>query len=573
MADDIIGQIDNPDGFVQSRYLRVAIAFNHFIKEDNINAMLCLLNKEPKPFDNQLNSTVLEYIFEELIHLHKAQDKFISLDEEGQSSYHVTNSYRIINSADFENKKEDFTQHLQNGQKLFLISMYQTMGAGQNLQYLSPDVSQLIDVRSEELETYNTNKTDINAIYLDKPTHLIQLVNKKLNEEGFIRYLFQLEFLLEAGRISLSTLNSEVTRAFKNLMASINSNDIPNKSNGSLYDDHNIKQHYSKYIIQAIGRICRTNLKAKHIFILADEKLKKEISNYDVDNNVVLREFKALVDSCSNKENLDGDNHLALENKAVIANGRALAHIRKFIQSQFSWREKEIIEWQQLRELCLLFPTMTEERAKTLVRVLDVYVELPEAANSYSYNQSNDFQKIEVAFNDEMNFSVSARSARLEQLMSIPVVKAHFESKNYATTFQRGRYILTPVVFHNIYKGALGEEIGKFVFEEHLKIGLEEMPREHYERFDFKVEKKDIYIDFKHWQEYTSFDEQTTKEKIIQKLDAMNGSKVIVVNILASNDYRPVETLDGRIIEIANLFDVGNKAFNEAAVEKIFQNI
>ena len=573
MADDIIGQIDNPDGYAQSRYLRIATAFNYFIKEDGINAMLCLLNKEPKPFDSQLNSTTLERIFDELIFLHKAQNKFLSLDDDSQSSYNVANSYRIINSADFENKKEDFTNQLQNGQKLFLISMYQTMGAGQNLQYLSPDVSQLIDIRSEELETFNTTKTDINAIYLDKPTHLIQLVNKKLDEEGFIKYLFQLEFLLEAGRISLRTLNLEVTRAFRNLMASINSNDIPNKSNGALYNDYNIRQHYSKYIIQAIGRICRTNLKAKHIYILADEKLKKEICSYDVNNNIVLREFKALVDSCRDNKHQDNDMYQALVNKAIIANGRALDHIRKFIRPQFAWRKKDIIEWQQLRELCLRFPTMTEERAKSLVRVLDIYVELPEVANTYTYNQSNDFQKIDVSFNNDKDFSVSAYSARLEQLMLIPNVKAHFESNSYATDFNNGKYILTPVVFHNIYKGALGEEIGKFILEERLKIKLEELSKEHYERFDFKVKDKNVYIDFKHWQEYTSFDASTTKEKILKKLDGMNGDRIIVINILAVSDYQPIETLDGRIIEIANLFDVERKDFNQDAIEKIMRNV
>lgn len=573
MAGEIIGRIDNSDGYVQSRYLRIATAFNRFIKESSINAMLCLLNKEPKSYDNQLNSNTLEYIFDELIHLHNAKNDFTLLNDDGESTYSVEHSYRIINSADFDTKKENFTSYLENGQKLFLISMYQTMGAGQNLQYTSPDASKLVDIRSQELDNFNQTKTDINAIYLDKPTHLIQLINKKLTEEGFIRYLFQLEFLLEAGRISLKTLNLEVTRAFQNLMASINSKDIPIKSNGELYNDYNIKQHYAKFIIQAIGRICRTNLKAKNIYILADEKLKKEICSYDVDNNIVLREFRALVNSCCENKTEDKDNYQKHINKAIIANGRALAHIRKFIHRQFAWREKEIIEWKQLRELCLRYPTMTQERAKDLVRVLDVYVELSDTGNAYSYHQSSDFHKINIAFENSLDFKVSSQSARLEKLMEIPGVKEHFESKSYATYFAHGKYMLTPVIFHNIYKGALGEVVGRYIFEKHLNIQLEELPKEYFERFDFKVKNKDIYVDFKHWQEYTSFDASTTKEKIVEKLDELNGSKVIIINILAESDYHPIASSDGRIIEIANLYDVQKKTFNDGALTKIIQNV
>ena len=177
--------------------------------------MLCLLNKEPKKWDDQLRSTTLEEIFDILIEKRDAKERFTQIeDDSDELLYSVKNSYRIINSADFDSKKEDFTNRLQDGQKLFLISMYQTVGAGQNLQYVSPNTEELVDVRSSELPKYNLDKTDINAIYLDKPTHLIQLINKKLDEEGFIRYLFQLEFLLEAGRISMATLKSEVTRGY-----------------------------------------------------------------------------------------------------------------------------------------------------------------------------------------------------------------------------------------------------------------------------------------------------------------------------------------------------------------------
>src|SRR5690606_24052789 len=117
---------------------------------------------------------------------------------------------------------------LENGKKVFIISMYQTMGAGQNLQFISPNPDKLINVKDENSENWNIqNETDINAIYLDKPTHIIQKIDLNLNEEGFIKYLFQLEFLAQVGLISVRQLNHQITIAFKHLLASFNTTTKP----------------------------------------------------------------------------------------------------------------------------------------------------------------------------------------------------------------------------------------------------------------------------------------------------------------------------------------------------------
>lgn len=571
LAHHILGKIDNQNPFIQNRYLRIGQAFDKFLFHKDINAMLCLLNKEPKKWDDKLRSTTLEEIFDILIDKHNVKECFSqSVDDSEELTYNVKNSYRIINSADFDDKKEDFTVRLQRGQKLFLISMYQTVGAGQNLQYIAPDTTKLVDVRSGKLPKFNLDKTDINAIYLDKPTHLIQLINKQLDEEGFIRYLFQLEFLLEAGRISMKTLKSEVTRAFENLMASLNSNGIPKRSKATLYDDYNIKQHYSKYIIQAIGRICRTNLKAKNIYILADDALKDHIASFDIENNVVLKEFEALVSSCQKSvETIQTDD--VFVNKAIMANRKTLSRILRFIRRDWEWRDKDILEWQQLRELCLIYPTMTKQRSKDLIRVLDVYVELPSFGNSYSYEQENDFQSIKIDFENNLPSKVSEASARLQSMLTIPGLKAHFEAKQYATQFNIGSFMLSPVLFHNIYKGALGEEAGRYIFENELNIPLEELPKEHFELFDFKIKGTKIYVDFKHWQESTEFDAAKVQSTILNKLEKVEGSKALIVNVLSANNYRTICGVDGRIVEIGNLFDEEQKTYNAQAIHKILE--
>lgn len=288
LADEILGQLadNNPNitEYLYHRYLKIGFAFKEFLLKNDITGFLCLLNKEPKWNDKNLNLRILEKIFSYLIEeTTQTQQHFVSQTSQDSEEYRVKNAYRVINSADFETKKESFISILEKGQKLFIISMYQTMGAGQNLQFISPEPESMIQVQDAKLYNWNTEKkTDFNAIYLDKPTHIIQQINKDLNEEGFIKYLFQLEFLAESGRISIKQLNHQVTIAFKHLLASFNTTtELEKPHNGFLYKDENIKQHFAKYIIQAIGRICRTNLKSKNIYIYADQQLDEYICEFE----------------------------------------------------------------------------------------------------------------------------------------------------------------------------------------------------------------------------------------------------------------------------------------------------
>lgn len=51
------------------------------------------------------------------------------------SGFRVNDNVVLLNGDEFDEKKNDLSQKLQKGKKLFVISVYQTIGAGQNLQY------------------------------------------------------------------------------------------------------------------------------------------------------------------------------------------------------------------------------------------------------------------------------------------------------------------------------------------------------------------------------------------------------------------------------------------------------
>lgn len=581
LALDIIGKLKannaNITEYHFNRYLKIGYCFKQFLLKNDIKGFLCLLNKEPKYNDKDLNLNLLNEIFEILIEETTQTTDLFSFDKE---KFKVQNAYEIINSNDFENKKQTFITKLEKGKKVFIISMYQTMGAGQNLQFISPNPKNLVNVRDEKLPNWNTkNKTDINAIYLDKPTHIIQQISLNLNEEGFIKYLFQLEFLVQVGLISINQLNHQVTIAFKHLLASFNTTNKPESpNNGFLYKDYNIKQHFAKYIIQAIGRICRTNLKSSNIYIFADAELDKLICDFDIENNLVLNEFKSLVLSSREKISQEKNTDSKFKTLANSTNRKVHSEIRKYITPDWAWTDKRKIEWEKLRKMCLQFPTISIDEVKkhNLSRILDLYVELPTPNDKYYFSikekdEINDYQDVEVDFKNNIGQVISAESARLNELIEINGVKQLFDENNWTANFNSNDYILSPVLFNNIYKGALGEQIGKFIFEKHFNTKLEELPTENYELFDFKIKDSKTYIDFKHWKENTQIAFKEQEEKIREKLATLNGEKVYIINILATENRKMIKSSDGKIVEIPFLWNSQTKTLNDSIIKELKQ--
>ena len=101
-------------------------------------------------------------------------------------------------------------------EKLFVISVYQTIGAGQNLQYPIPEylIGRTVKINDRSLK----NEKDFDAICLDKPTNLIVPLGDNLEEKEFVKYLFQMEFLQENSEISSYDTVINIKKAFKTYM-------------------------------------------------------------------------------------------------------------------------------------------------------------------------------------------------------------------------------------------------------------------------------------------------------------------------------------------------------------------
>ena len=524
---------------IGKRYFRIAVAFKRFLEEKEILSFLCILTKHPREGDRDLNIDVLRDLFE-------------LVAQEVDCLFNVKEQVEQLKAADYDDKKDEILQRLGKGQKLFVISTYQTLGAGQNLQYTIPKNLKGKLVKTGRRES---DQKDFDAIYLDKPTNLLVNLNdtsQPFDEENLMRRLFQVECLQEAGDLSSDAARDEIKATFTRYAP-----EGKNDSQGTdLYQCPSVKRHATLKVIQAVGRICRTCNKSPNVWVFADSGLAGRVDpslvKHGLYNTEVTELFKTL-------------EPLTLppvptppENKAITASRRASEFIRKQLGSQ--WNRHSIEQWQEIRRSVLTFPTMTREEAKRN-RFADLYVTLPSQDTPLYYTQQEDYTHVQVFFTKPAVADVQQvceKAARLDKLMSYPDLRQWFKAQGFATTFGAGKMVMSPPLFNNIYKGALGEVCGKWFFDRLADVKLEEITDDAaFEVFDFKVAGKAVYVDFKNWAAATDFEEAEMLKKIQDKAGRIGARGVVVANIFhAQGDTKRIyeDPLDGvRLLRVPAL--------------------
>lgn len=153
----------------------------------------------------------------------------------------------------------------------------------------------------------------------------------------------------------------------------------------------------------------------------------------------------------------------------------------------------------------------------------------------------------------EHSLKVSEEGTKLRKLLQIPGARELFERNGWATSFQTNDYIMTPPLWNNIYKGALGEVVGKFLLEKHLHVTVKEIENpDIFEMFDYEIEGSSVYVDFKNWQEGTTEDKNTVIKKIAGKAAKCGCKCVVVANIYAEGNW-DISEVDMENIHIVSL--------------------
>ena len=550
--------------YYANKYMRLAYVVRLFANQKDQQTLLYLGKALPKDSDGStLKKNVLDYII-----------KMVNEDA-GLKGLHMIKS-ATLTSSNFDEIKKQICERLKNGEKLIIFSSYQTVGAGQNLQYPVNESYRDNIVSLPHSYNYEKEERDIDSIYLDDITYLTENINdvKHFDLKRNMYHLMQVMECFGNYEISVETKRELIKAGFNSLQ------NIHPKCNVSLNDAQSIKLHVTRDVIQAVGRMGRTCLRNKHISIYIYEKVLRQL-----DYNTLMAEFnseevKAIGKKLKTKEvTLSVDNQLQLallraNTISIQVSGKILSTVKRSFKGE--WSENDMRLWKELRELVLKHPTANEEDlSDDDLRAYYINGLQPLSKYLFSVN-NNSYRNIHVWFEDEDSFRKSKQiikddngrlvvhkcsedDARLQILLNIKGIREMFQKRGYAEHFQTKKYIMSPALYTNIYKGALGEVCGRYIIENSTSLRLEEIQNgNQFEYFDYRIEGyPNVYIDFKHWKISSApyNDKDAIMREIRRKMDKIGAQRVYIIGILKDSESIANVSADERIITIPYLVD------------------
>ncbi len=538
------------DTYKEVRYYKAVLAFKQFL-DNKIQSYLALFSKSLTITDNDFN---LKTLFE--LYKYLAIEKNIDSPE---------NMCIVLDSDNFDEKKKELIEDLNNGKRRFIISTYATIGAGQNLQYKIPkgrkdDVIKLNNYRA------NSDDMDIDGIYLDKPTALVNQL--KGDEETAINRAFQMEYLCQMNAISPKTKITEIGLSYNSICKD---QDKIQQSYFNFSNLRDVKVYATKTIVQAMGRKCRTNNRGRKIYIMADSELKDLLDKKTLfdEGRMFNQEMIILAKHFSYSKDTQENTYTEIAKKdAIISNKRIQNLLTRCFN--YTWNETDIQLWQNMREYALKHPTLPKKEWENSP-FRNHYITLGNPVCQYYYTQTGDYDSIhELSQNNfkDANF-VSAEDANLTKILGeFKKLKDFFISQGYATEFTKNDYIMAPPFYQNIYKGAIGEAVGKEIFK-YYNIPLEELKKEEYEMFDYKVCNKPIYVDFKYWKESSRFSAKEYHNKIKEKATKCKEIETVIIANVRDTGYNLINETRLGSINIIELSLIVNSGLSKEAAEKI----
>lgn len=605
-ADDLyskLGITEEGQSFAEVRYVRAAQAIEAFLSHDDIQSMIGFFSAHVRnSTDGKFTAGKMNYVIEKLAKKHKIAVgvKWYGSEEEilnrkaGEPAAYIMQ----INGTNYAEMKDRILDRLSGkadgcngkGQKILIITAYQTLGAGQNLQYDVPD--DLADKRvwiRKALPDYDmvSKEKDFDAIYLDDPTNIGPQIEygKKATLDN---YLFYAEYLDATSQITLNEKHFEIKNAFRQCYTP-NMDRQPN--------------HFKKcfaYILakaqvvnQAVGRMSRTGWKMPNVYLFMDSELvnggtfalpKEYYGSY------LSYEFETLYETVHTMKSIEArdDEEEMILDDCLRTSHNFLGYLDDLRFAVYGGDTEAIAKWQELRDFVLHNPTCPK-RMEGLSKVQNTihrygYIAPPNKADCYWFTLKFDFDQngtdgLEIRFDgppaqlqrtdlEKVWYSASPETAKLSMMCQIGYVREYLEEQNIPLKFQANDKLMSPPLFRNIYMGGLGEIVGKRMID-HLtdgRIDLSDMPFRYYEKFDFAI-KDGVYVDFKDWNESNYYDEKKTERTIkfiSEKLEACEGTRVYVINIVTDGGrrYEPYHTYklaNGKeIVTVPYLYEVRN---------------
>ena len=525
-------QADRDPYYDVKRIVKAMKAVKDFIAAKEARVLLVMTNRNVAEYGeyNIFSKDILDSIIKVLCEEARGTDDI----REPKAHY--------LNSAEFLSQKEDYKRDVQCGEKVILFSSYNTAGTGQNLQYEIDD-----------------REVDIDSLYLELPTNILVNVAKLKEESSLIKLIYQYETLKTCGEITKNTAFSNIKSAFRRLMSL-------NKTEGFdyyAYASESVNNHIIKILIQAVGRICRkpdSNID-KNIYV--DEEIfnKVDFSIAFKNGRMLNPEFRRIAEQNQVKELKEIHRNL---NQATERNARVKTRIENMLSAnRVSWSEGDVEQWNFMRDFVLRHPTISQEELAEAIKahysIKDFYLEARdgETIDHYLYvEDEREAKQILYDYSSEKRakaIKIDEYGTRLTSLVRIPAVKKAFQEKNYALSFKSNDGMILPVVYQNIYKGAVGEIAGRAILEDKGIQLAEITDTTKFEKFDYCLaNNKDVYIDFKNWSEYSQEKRDEYRQKCLSKLEKIGGRRIFIINVVA-DDFYIHKSYGGKIIEISTL--------------------
>lgn len=449
----------NTDQYYFLIYCKLSYIF-YLIGKNNIKSTVAFLNRLPRNGDTSLNIDIIKEMFNDV--------------EINNNLMHINDFY--IQSDNFDTEMGNVYEKLALGENCFVITSYQTIGSGKNIQY---NISE-VDTDRTIINDEGRNQKDFEAIYLETPRNLTQKLTENSEDlyKDLVLYLYEQQSLYLADKLTYGHYRQNIINGFKKIFFKDWHIQAFNKNSDMCC-------HSAQLVIQAVGRICRCKNKNKNIFIFADKEILSRLKRIDylLDGRLFNKEFMNLYELEQKYIPKDSITRMSQQSK------RAFGTICKNAYTVRSSKQK-VIEWVDLRDFVLKNPTIKKESLPD--KYSDLYYILDTNTSGFCYTYDNHYNLIEFKLDTQEDMSqVSAMDCELPIMLNISYIKQLFKHKGYAQIWKRNNCIMTPSLYNQIYKGALGEVVGKEIMEKSLGWDLTEIDDySKYEYFDYVIKEK-----------------------------------------------------------------------------------
>lgn len=506
----------NQKTYILNRYFEVIQTFVDFFEDKNSMSFLGLTMKLPKKDDPSFDLTLLKNIYQLLNEKYKVKSKLV-----------------ILQSDNFEKAKYDLLNDLSKGQKIYVLSTYQSIGDGQNLQYKpSKKDDDLIRIVERDF-TSTTDKRlktkDFDGMYLGDITYITEnLFDEKFTKKNLFNYLMQIEYLSKSADISADQKKNLIELGLKRYVTG------HVESNGTTYfklkSTPSGRKKILQQIIQATGRLNRTFNKRKNIHIFVSPNILKELPLEELNNinkkYMLSEEMKKIFEVAERKQ------------KKVNQNDNNVQLFRRYgnnvlnLISSSSMADKKIgmIAYENLREYILKHPTASREVKNSIYG--DFYEK---------YNEQNKYLiSTNSATKESQYVEITDESITLATIMKIPELKSYFEQKEYATEFKKNDYVINSIMAKDYYRAELGEVAGVFLIKKYLNKNLQRLQDSRiFELFDYYF-GDDIFFDFKNFGSKFDLSAEEYLLKTSEKLTKVGGKRAFIINLISDNTFSKI---------------------------------